>query len=226
MHYLFFYIFLLFPPHQYPDLASAGKDISSFIPKGYHIIYQAKGHLNADVLEDHAIIIESDEPVSDLKEADHAQNPRILFVLFADVKGGFSLAVQSNESLMLSDDGGVFGDPLQEVYIANKVVNVEYYGGSAEKWSYTYKWRFQKNDWYLIGATYTTMSPFENILEKYDFNLNTGVAEHTMMPYLEEDEGKPVVKPKTKRFNPGKKPLFKLRNFRFGENMVYKDIYI
>ena len=61
MHYLFFYIFLLFPPHQYPDLASAGKDISSFIPKGFHIIYQAKGHLNADVLEDRAIIIESDE---------------------------------------------------------------------------------------------------------------------------------------------------------------------
>ena len=225
MQYLFILISLILVNYQYPSLVSGGKDISSFIPKGFHIIYQAKGHLNADVLEDHAIIIESDEPVSDLKEADHVHKPRILFVLFADVKGGFSLAVQSNESVMLSDDGGVFGDPLQEVYIANKVVNVEYYGGSAEKWSYTYKWRFQKNDWYLIGATYTTMSPFENILEKYDFNLNTGVAEHTIMPYLEEDEGKPVVKPKTKRFNPGKKSLFKLRKFRFGENMVFKDIY-
>ena len=225
MQYLFILISLILANYQYPRLVSGGKDISSFIPKGYHIIHQAKGHLNADTLEDHAIIIESDEPVSDLKEADHAQKPRILFVLLADLKGGFSLAVQSNESVMLSDDGGVFGDPLQEVFIANKVVNVEYYGGSAEKWSYTYKWRFQKNDWYLIGATYTTMSAFENILEKYEFNLNTGVAEHTTMPYLEEDEGKPVVKPKTKRFNPGKKPLFKLRNFRFGENMVYKDIY-
>jgi len=225
MHYLFLYIFSLFPSHQYPYLASAGKDISTFVPKGYHIIQHAKGHLNADALEDHAIIIQSDEPVSDLKEVDHDQNPRILFVLFADEKDGFKLAVQSNESVMLSDDGGVFGDPLQELYIANKVVHVEYYGGSTQKWEYTYKWRFQNNDWYLIGATYTTMSPFENMLEKHDFNLNTGVAEYTIMPYLEEDEGKPVVKPKTKRYNPGKKPLFKLRNFRFGENMVYKDIY-
>lgn len=225
MNYLFFYIFLLFPSHKYPTLASTCKDISSFIPKGYHIIHQAKGHLNADSLEDHAIIIESDEPVNELKEADHAQNPRILFILLADVKSGFNLSVQSNESTMLSDDGGVFGDPLQELYIANKVVTVEYYGGSAEKWAYTYKWRFQKNDWFLIGATNTTMSPFDNILEKNDFNFNTGVAEHTVMSYLEEDDGKPVIKPKTKRFNPGKKPLFKLKNFRFGENMVYKDIY-
>ena len=225
MQYLFIFMSLLLATYQYPQLASKSKEISSFIPKGYHIIHQTKGHLNADTLEDFAIIIESDEPVNELKEADHAQNPRILFILLADVKGGYNLSVQSNESTMLSDDGGVFGDPLQELYIANKVVTVEYYGGSAEKWAYTYKWRFQKNDWFLIGATHTTMSPFDNILEKNDFNFNTGVAEHTVMPYLEEDDGKPVIKPKTKRFNPGKKPLFKLKNFRFGENMVYKDIY-
>jgi len=74
-------------------LVSKSQDISSFIPKGYHIIPQAKGHLNADTLQDHAIIIESYEPVYELKETDHIQNPRILFVLFAAVKGGYHLSI-------------------------------------------------------------------------------------------------------------------------------------
>lgn len=211
--------------YTYPILPKAGQTIDSFIPKGYQIIYQKEGNLNDDKVKDVAVIIESKTEIANLKETDHAQKPRILFILFGKVSGGYNLSVQSNESIMLSDDGGVFGDPLQELYIMGKTVCVDYYGGSNFKWTYTYKWRYQNKDWFLIGATHSTMDPFENKLETYDFNLSTGVAEQTVMPYLEEDEGKPTLKPKTKRFNPGKKPLYKLKDFKFGENMVYKDIF-
>lgn len=211
--------------YTYPILPKSGKDVESFVPKGYQILFQKEGNLNQDKTKDVAVIIESISEINDLKEADHAQKPRILFILMGKTAGGYDLSIQSNESLMLSNDGGVFGDPLQELYIMGKTVCVDYYGGSNFKWSYTYKWRFQNSDWFLIGATHSTMDPFENKLETYDFNLSTGVAEQTVMPYLEEDEGKPSVKPKTKRFNPGKKPLYRLKDFKFGQNMVYKDIF-
>jgi len=211
--------------YTYPILPKTGRTIDFFIPKGYQIIYHKEGNLNDDKVKDAAVIIESKTEIDNLKETEHAQKPRILFILFGKLSGGYNLSVQSNESIMLSDDGGVFGDPLQELYIMGKTVCVDYYGGSNFKWSYTYKWRYQQKDWFLIGATHSTMDPLENKLETYDFNLSTGVAEQTVMPYLEEDEGKPTIKPKTKRFNPGKKPLYKLKDFKFGENMVYKDIF-
>ncbi len=225
MQILIFLSTLFTMNYTYPNLPKTGQTIDSFIPKGYQIIYQKEGNLNDDKVKDVAIIIESKTEIANLKETDHAQKPRILFILLGKLSGGYDLSVQSNESIMLSDDGGVFGDPLQELYIMGKTVCVDYYGGSNFKWSYTYKWRYQNNGWFLIGATHSTMDPFENKLETYDFNLSTGVAEHSVMPYLEEDEGKPTIKPRTKRFNPGKKPLYKLKDFKFGENIVYKDIF-
>ncbi len=225
MQIIMLFFTLLTMNYTYPILPKTGKDVESFVPKGYQILFQKEGNLNQDKTKDVAVIIESISEINDLKEADHAQKPRILFVLMGKTAGGYDLSVQSNESIMLSDDGGVFGDPLQELYIMGKTVCVDYYGGSNHKWSYTYKWRYQNIDWFLIGATHSTMDPFENKLETYDFNLSTGKAEHSIMPYLEEDEGKPTLKPKTKRFSPGKKSLYKLKEFKFGENMVYKDIF-
>lgn len=225
MQILIFLSTLFTMNYTYPILPKTGHNIDSFIPKGYQFIYQKEGNLNDDKVKDVAVIIESKTEIANLKETDHAQKPRILFILLGKPSGGYDLSVQSNESIMLSDDGGVFGDPLQELYIMGKTVCVDYYGGSNFKWTYTYKWRYQNNDWFLIGATHSTMDPFENKLGTNDFNLSTGVAEHSVMPYLEEDEGKPTFKPKTKRFNPGKKPLYKLKDFKFGENMVYKDIF-
>lgn len=225
MHIIMLFSTFLTMNYTYPILPKTGKDVEFFVPKGYQILFQKEGNLNQDKTKDVAVIIESISEINDLKEPDYAQKPRILFILMGKISGGYDLSIQSNESIMLSDDGGVFGDPLQELYIIGKTVCLDYYGGSNHKWSYTYKWRYQNNDWFLIGATHSTMNPIENVLETYDFNLNTGVAEHSVMPYLEEDEGKPSVKPKTKRFNPGKKPLYRLTDFKFGQNMVYKDIF-
>ncbi|MBK8605185.1 MAG: hypothetical protein IPN87_19795 [Saprospiraceae bacterium] len=78
--------------------------------------------MNDDKVKDVAVIIESKIEIANLKESDHAQKPRIFFILLGKPSGGYDLSVQSNESIMLSDDGGVFGDPLQELYIMGKTV--------------------------------------------------------------------------------------------------------
>jgi hypothetical protein len=212
-------------PYNYPVVVSEGKCLEDFVPTGYHILAQTKGNLNRDTMTDIAAILESDVYIEDLKETDHKQKARIFIIIFATSNGGYKLSTQSNDCTMLSDDGGMLGDPFQELYVENKTVCIDYYGGSTDRWAYTYKWRFQQKGWFLIGATYKSMSPHDNLIEKYDFNLNTGIAEFTVMPYLKSDNPTKDIKPSTKRYNVGKKPLFSLQGFRFGENMVYKDIY-
>jgi hypothetical protein len=68
--------------YTYPILPKSGQTIDSFIPKGYQIIYQKEGNLNDDKVKDVAVIIESKTEIANLKETDHAQKPRILFILF------------------------------------------------------------------------------------------------------------------------------------------------
>lgn len=211
--------------YKYPIVKSEAKCLEDFVPDGYHILAQTKGNLNHDSLQDIAAILESDVYIEDLKETDHKQKARIFIIIFARPLGGYSLSAQSNHCIMLSDDGGMLGDPFQELYLENKTVCIDYYGGSIDRWAYTYKWKFQQKGWFLIGATYKTMSPHDNLSEKYDFNLNTGVAEYTVMPYLKPDSALKEIKPSTKRFNFGKRPLFPLPDFKFGENKIYKEIY-
>lgn len=223
MNALFFLLF--FQIYQYPILPSSGTKTESFVPKGWHILEQAVGDLNKDNLPDLAVVIESDVTVKNLKETDNDQNPRILWVAFKQTDGSYKLSVQSNESILLSNEGGVFGDPWAGLVIERGTLLVQFYGGSADRWGYDYRWRFQNNDWALIGATYTSASTHNNQFRKYDFNLSTGVGELTQGQWLEPDKGK-ATNDKVSRFNIGKKPLFKLKSFKPNQYAIYKEIYI
>ena len=168
---------------------------------------------------------EADKPVKSLKETDNDQQPRILLVAFKQADGSYKLSIQSNESIMLSNEGGVFGDPWAGLTIERSTLLVQFYGGSSSRWGYDYRWRFQNNDWFLIGATYTSSSTHDNSFEKYDFNLVTGAAEITKGEALEDDNGKKA-KDKVSKLNIGKKTLLKLNTFKPVQYAIYKEVYI
>lgn len=216
---------LIIQSYKYPVLPTSGTKIETFVPKGWHIHEKAEGDLNKDNLPDIAAVIEADKPVKSLKETDNDQQPRILFVAFKQADGNYKLSIQSNESIMLSNEGGVFGDPWAGLVIERGTLLVQFYGGSSDRWGYDYRWRFQNNDWFLIGATYTSSSTHDNSFEKYDFNLSTGAAELTQGAALEDEKVKNP-KDKVSRFNVGKKPLFKLKTFKLGQYAIYKEVYI
>lgn len=229
---MIFAISLLFwgmitPTYQYPVLPAVAKQPAAFVPKGWHVLAKAEGDLNKDNLLDWAAVLEADQPVKSLKEYDNDQKPRILFVAFKQADGAYKLSVQSNEYVLLSNEGGIFGDPWDDLRIERGTLLVRFYGGSADRWAYAYRWRFQQNDWYLIGFTHTATSTVSNEFEQYDFNLSTGAAEHTVGQLLEDDNPKKV-RPadKVRRFSIGKKPPFKLRGFKQGQTQLYKEVYI
>lgn len=211
--------------YKYPLLPQTGIKLESFVPKGWHVAEKAEGDLNKDNTPDLAAVLEADKEVPNLKEPDYPQKPRILFIAFKQPDGGYTLSIQSNESVLLSNEGGVMGDPLAGLTIERGTLLVQFYGGSADRWGYDYRWRFQNSDWFLIGATSTSSSMNTNQFNTYDFNLSTGAAEHTSGSFLEEEDNKN--RPDKKRtFNIGKKPLLKLRTFKPVTTQIYKDVYI
>lgn len=216
---------LIIQSYKYPVLPTSGPKIETFVPKGWHILEKVEGDLNKDNLPDIAAVIEADKPVKNLKETDNDQQPRILFATFKQTDGSYKLSIQSNESILLSNEGGVFGDPWAGLVIERGTLLVQFYGGSSDRWGYDYRWRFQNEDWFLIGATYTSSSTHDNSFKKYDFNLSTGAVELTQGAALEDEKAKNP-KDKVSRFNVGKKPLLKLKTFKQGQYPIYKEVYI
>jgi len=211
--------------YQYPVLKQTGVLAESFLPGGWHVLTQATGDLNKDGLADIAVLIEADSVVKSLKEWDNQQQPRILFAAFRQPDNQYRLSVQSNESILLSNEGGVFGDPFDALEINRGSIVVRFYGGSSDRWSYAYRWRYQNKDWFLIGATYTESSTHHENYTVHDFNLLTGTAERTTSKVAAGEKGKSDQLTKTP-FKFKKIPLPRLKTFNPMQVRIYKEIYI
>lgn len=186
-------------------------DWASLIPPGWHILLaddepvKAEGDLNKDGIMDVAAVIEG------ISSEDTAP-PRSLLIAFGDKEQGYRLSIIADKVLLKADEGGVWGDPFESLEINRGSVVVSHYGGSNWRWYQKYRFRYQNDDWYLIGATtgsYFNGTPMESV-EEDDYNLLTG-------DYIEKrtnDQGRTV----TKKGNRGVKPLVTLREFNI-ENM-------
>jgi hypothetical protein len=183
-----------------PSLPKTGKNLESFIPKGWKTLMSAKGDLNKDGFEDIAAIIE--QPDKGKKDAD-ASNARIIFVILK-TKEGFSLSVQAAKAVLLADEGGVFGDPLSGLTIERGSILLSFYGGASEKWGITARFRYQDSGWYMIGYTFETHT-VDGSGSNDDYNLLTGDKINTTY----DENGKS----KTTNSHRGKKKLINLTDY-------------
>ncbi len=130
-----------------------GNSIASFIPAGYDTLATATGDLNKDSVSDVAMVLFNKLEDSDDSKMDPDSLPaRLLIILFK--KGNqYSLAGKSDSAILCKGCGGVMGDPFAGIYIKRGVLVIDHFGGSAWKWSYTHRFRYQDNDFFLIGKT-------------------------------------------------------------------------
>ncbi|WP_334076643.1 hypothetical protein [Paenibacillus sanfengchensis] len=181
-------------------------DLASLIPPGWHILLvedkpaKAEGDLNKDGIMDVAAVIEG-------TSSEDSAPPRSLLIAFGDEERGYRLSIIADKVLLKADEGGVWGDPFESLEINRGSVVISDYGGSNWRWYHKYRFRYQDNDWYLIGATtgsYFNGTPMESV-EEDDYNLLTG-------DYIQKrtnDQGRTV----TKKGNRGVKALVTLRKF-------------
>lgn len=191
------------------DTLNTSSDINSFIPKGFHILERVKGQpvkvegdLNKDGIEDVAAVIEGTSKV------EGEAPPRALMILLGNKDKSYSLSVIAEKAILLSDEGGVWGDPFENIKIDNGSIVLSFYGGSNDRWYSIYRFRFQNNGWYLIGATlgsYFTPSTAKDNADIEDYNLITG----DYVIKKADDKGKLIIT----KGNRGKKQLVNLKDF-------------
>ncbi|MGV8983465.1 hypothetical protein [Clostridium sp.] len=184
-------------------------DINSFIPKGYNILERVKGKptkvegdLNNDGINDVAIVIEGTTKI----EGEAA--PRSLMILLGNKEKSYSTSVIAEKAVLLSNEGGVWGDPFENIAIDRGSILLSFYGGSNDRWFSSYRFRFQNNGWFLIGAThgsYYTAKTTKDNADTEDYNLLTGDYEFKKA----NDKGKLIVT----KGNRGKKELVNLKDF-------------
>lgn len=154
----------LFAQSDHPQTPKTGTNINAFVPKGWKIIYRAKGDLNKDHLADEAIIIQNTNPKNIIKNEGMGSdklnlNPRMLLVLFK-TSGNYSLQAQNTSFIPLENDAEntCLADPLQETGAINikngtLILSYQYWlsCGSYGVNNLDYTFRFQNQKMELIG---------------------------------------------------------------------------
>jgi hypothetical protein len=183
------------------------QDLNSLIPLGWGVLNKGEpviteGDLNKDGIKDIAAIIE--QIMSVTEEAPL----RSLFIAFGASDNTYSLSIIADNVILNADEGGVWGDPFKSLTIDRGSVVVSDYGGSNWRWYNQYRFRFQDNDWFLIGATmgdYFTGNATQEEANEQDYNLLTG--DYIFMK--SNEDGKIT----TERGNRGRRELVTLKDF-------------
>ncbi len=183
------------------------KDISSFIPDGWQKLHSSQGgtaevvgDLNGDDLPDIAFVSES-------SRTGKTAPLRTLIIATKNSDGSYTQAVKADNAILREDEGGVDGDPFVGLEIKNGVLTISYMGGSAWTWSGLYRFKYQKDGWYLIEVT---KESFSSTMREYggeyeNFNLLTGA--------YKKRETRDTGVEKNINMNRGIKPLVNLVNF-------------
>ncbi len=131
---------------------ATGRPEAAFVPPGYYVLDEgrATGDLNGDGRPDLALVLGA---AIEKTAAPDPYPPRRLRVLLATPGGGYRLAAENRRAVLGKNEGGMMGDPFQGIGIQKGVLALDHYGGSARRWGTTEKFRWQQNDFYLIGHT-------------------------------------------------------------------------
>ena len=137
-------------------------EVAPFVEAGTKAIAVERGDLNGDGREDFILVLEKENPAKD--EYDMPKNQRPLLILTRGADGKLTLAKRNERIIMCSECGGVFGDPFEGVTVGRNTFTAEFYGGSAWRWKYSYKFNYSRIDktWQLVRAeeiSYHTSDP-------------------------------------------------------------------
>jgi len=151
MKNLLIIIAIFFPSIVYGQTKQE-KEPSDFLPTGYVIFEKIDGDLNKDSLVDCVLIIKGTDKSKIIKDEYRGEldrNRRGIIVLF-NRNSHYELAVKNNDCFSSeNEDGGVYYAPELTLEIYKGNLKILYGHGRYGYWSYTF--RFQNNDFELIG---------------------------------------------------------------------------
>ncbi|UAY52598.1 hypothetical protein [Ferruginibacter albus] len=122
------------------------RKFKNLLPEGYIVIDSAQSDFNGDKLKDVALVLEYAGDKN--YEFDSS---RAIYILKNTGKG-YIINAKCFSAILSKGDGGVHGDPYDGISFKKNVLKINHFGGSAWKWTDSYVFRYQHNNWELIGT--------------------------------------------------------------------------
>ena len=137
----------------------------NFAPDGFEILEEKMGDLDRDGIAEKVIVYNT----TDTTEDGIVREIRVL------KRSGtkWNLWKKSRNAVLKSREGGMMGNPFEGIEITNGILIISFSGGSSWKWFYADKYRFQHNEFELIGHS-NTYGKLCEYWTNLDFNLSTG----------------------------------------------------
>jgi hypothetical protein len=137
-------------------------EVKPFVEKGKLAIALEKGDLNADGRPD--MILVTSEVIPENAEWEEGAGERSVLILTRESNGSLLLAARNDVIVYCRNCGGVFGDPFAGVDIKDTRFTVNNYGGSNDRWSYSYTFDYSRRDkmWQLVRVvdeSFHTLDP-------------------------------------------------------------------
>lgn len=142
----------------------------NLVPKAYEPIKEITGDLDKDSIPEKVIVYNM---AADSDTANDYTGVAREIIIFKKDKDKWTIWHRSTKAIGNSSDGGMMGDPFEDIEIKNGILIISESGGSSWKWGYQDKYRYQNNRFELIGYT----SEYGRDCEywtKVDFNIMTG----------------------------------------------------
>jgi len=167
----------------YPSINSTGQKIIDFAPPGWTILDSAYGDLNNDGIKDAAVVIQYRDSISMINSLEDTvlTQPRILLLFFKNASTQLFNLIEQSNSFILKHDNSHMDDPYQGIIIRNGNVEINFHlfynMGSWYSTSSTYKFRFYKHSFALIGADISTIhrATLDYQDDSYNFLTNTSI---------------------------------------------------
>lgn len=145
--------------------ASLSQD--TLVPKRYQAIQEIFGDLNKDGISERVVVYDMNNKEDETEGTDRE------IIIFKKQLETWVIWHRSKDAIGNSKDGGMMGDPFEDIEIKGGILLIRESGGSSWKWGHTDKYRYQNNSFELIGYTSSYGKPCE-YWENFDFNVLTG----------------------------------------------------
>jgi hypothetical protein len=166
---------------DYPSISQTGNDISNFVPTNWKVLGKTQGDLNGDKLPDIVVVVKGNSKKfitsnKELNVTDFDTNPRMLLILFKAAKsGGYTLA-ERNCNFIPIPDQPTMDEPFQDVSIKSGILQLDFIwftGIGGTTFNSSYKFRYQNNQFALIGADTCNTDRNAGNVSTHSFNFLT-----------------------------------------------------
>lgn len=165
---------------EYPKIGGSKSSMKEFIPAGWSLKDSAKGDLNGDFRNDFVFVLQYNDSVKVLKNDLIAGSvivitqPRILLIGFKYPETNLYYIKEQSNTFILNADNPSMEDPYQSVEITKGVIYISfqlfYNFGSYSLTNTTYKFRFQNDEFALIGVDNYSISRSTLDFEESSYN--------------------------------------------------------